>query len=79
MATIDIRRSHTLEKDEAKKRAEELAKSMQQKLGIRWQLGGRPDPVRRAERRRQGGDRAGERRADRRCAWRSTCRSCSGP
>jgi putative polyhydroxyalkanoate system protein len=36
MATIDIRRSHTLEKDEAKKRAEELARSMEQKLGIRW-------------------------------------------
>ncbi|HVY47896.1 MAG TPA: polyhydroxyalkanoic acid system family protein [Minicystis sp.] len=36
MATIDIRRSHTLEKDEAKRRAEELAKSMQDKLGIRW-------------------------------------------
>ncbi len=40
MATIDIRRSHTLEKDEAKKRAEELAKSMEQKLGIRWRWEG---------------------------------------
>ena len=36
MATIDIRRSHTLDKDEAKRRAEELAKGMQDKLGIRW-------------------------------------------
>jgi putative polyhydroxyalkanoate system protein len=36
MATIDIRRSHTLDKDEAKKRAEQLATGMQEKLGIRW-------------------------------------------
>lgn len=36
MATIDIKRSHTLDKDEAKKRAEALAKGMEEKLGIRW-------------------------------------------
>jgi putative polyhydroxyalkanoate system protein len=36
MATIDIKRSHTLEKEEAKKRAEALAQDMEQKLGIRW-------------------------------------------
>jgi putative polyhydroxyalkanoate system protein len=36
MATIDIRRSHTLEKDEARRRAEALAKGMEEKLGIRW-------------------------------------------
>jgi putative polyhydroxyalkanoate system protein len=36
MATIDISRAHQLEKDEARKRAEELARSMEQKLGIRW-------------------------------------------
>jgi putative polyhydroxyalkanoate system protein len=36
MATIDIRRSHTLEKDEAKRRSEALARSMEDKLGIRW-------------------------------------------
>jgi len=36
MATIDIRRSHTLDKDEAKRRAEALAKGMEDKLGIRW-------------------------------------------
>jgi putative polyhydroxyalkanoate system protein len=36
MATIDIRRAHTLNKDETKGRAEALAKSMEDKLGIRW-------------------------------------------
>jgi putative polyhydroxyalkanoate system protein len=36
MATIDIRRSHTLDKEEAKKRAESLAKGLEEKLGIRW-------------------------------------------
>lgn len=36
MATIDIRRPHSLDKDEAKKRAEQLAKSMESQLGIRW-------------------------------------------
>ena len=40
MATIDIRRSHTLDKDEAKRRAEALAKGMEEKLGIRWQWDG---------------------------------------
>ena len=36
MATIDIRRTHTLAKDEAKKRAEELANGMQAKLDLQW-------------------------------------------
>ncbi len=36
MATIDIKRSHNLGVDEAKKRAETLAKSMEAQLGIRW-------------------------------------------
>ena len=36
MSTIDISRAHTLDKDEAKKRAESLAKGMEEKLGIRW-------------------------------------------
>jgi putative polyhydroxyalkanoate system protein len=36
MATIDIRRSHTLGTETAKLRAEELARSMEAKLGIRW-------------------------------------------
>jgi len=40
MATIDIRRAHTLEKEEAKRRAETLAKGMEDKLGIRWHWDG---------------------------------------
>lgn len=36
MATIEISRSHTLDKDQAKTRAEALARSMEDKLGIRW-------------------------------------------
>ncbi|MFO0756400.1 MAG: polyhydroxyalkanoic acid system family protein [Byssovorax sp.] len=40
MATIDIKRSHTLDKEEAKKRAEALAKGMEEKLGIRWRWEG---------------------------------------
>lgn len=40
MATIDIRRSHTLDKEEAKRRAESLAKGLEEKLGIRWRWDG---------------------------------------
>jgi len=40
MATIDIRRKHTLDKDAAKQRAEALARSMEDKLGIRWRWEG---------------------------------------
>ena len=40
MATIDISRPHTLPKDEAKKRAEELATSMQAKLNLQWRWEG---------------------------------------
>jgi putative polyhydroxyalkanoate system protein len=40
MATIDVRRSHSLAKDEAKKRAEDLARSMQQKLELEWRWEG---------------------------------------
>ena len=36
MATIDIRRAHTLDKEEAKRRAEALAKGLEEKLGISW-------------------------------------------
>lgn len=36
MATIDIRRTHTLTIDDAKKRAEALATSMRQKLDLDW-------------------------------------------
>ena len=71
MATIDIRRAHTLAKDEAKKRAEELAKGMQAKLGPPVALGRRPHPLRGAERRRQGHDGYG--RSDR--FESSACRS----
>jgi putative polyhydroxyalkanoate system protein len=40
MATIDITRSHTLPIDDAKGKAEELAKSMEQKFGIHWKWDG---------------------------------------
>jgi putative polyhydroxyalkanoate system protein len=36
MATIDIRQPHTLTIDDARKRAEELAASMRQKLDLDW-------------------------------------------
>ncbi|MBX3186981.1 MAG: polyhydroxyalkanoic acid system family protein [Labilithrix sp.] len=40
MATIDISRSHTLAIDDAKKKAEELAKGMAEKFGIDWKWDG---------------------------------------
>lgn len=40
MSTIDVRRSHALPKEEAKKRAEELAKSMQSRLDLDWHWDG---------------------------------------
>jgi putative polyhydroxyalkanoate system protein len=40
MATIDIRRPHTLGKDVARQKAESLAKGMETKLGIRWRWEG---------------------------------------
>ena len=40
MATIDITRAHALAKDEARKKAEELAKSLESKLGISWKWNG---------------------------------------
>ncbi|AKT38056.1 polyhydroxyalkanoic acid system family protein [Chondromyces crocatus] len=40
MATIDIRRQHTLSKDDAKARAEQLIRGMEEKLGIRWKWAG---------------------------------------
>lgn len=40
MATIDITRSHSLNLDDAKKKAEELAKGMEQKFGIVWRWDG---------------------------------------
>jgi putative polyhydroxyalkanoate system protein len=40
MATIDVRRAHSLSKDDAKKRAEELAKSMEEKFNLVWKWEG---------------------------------------
>jgi putative polyhydroxyalkanoate system protein len=40
MATIDIIRNHALSIDDAKKKAEELAKGMEQKLGLHWKWEG---------------------------------------
>ena len=40
MATIDVVKSHSLPKDEAKKRAEELAKAMQQRFDLDWRWDG---------------------------------------
>ncbi len=40
MATIDISRTHTLARDEAKRRAEDLARSMDEKLGLTWRWEG---------------------------------------
>lgn len=40
MATIDIRRPHGVGKDTAKQKAEELAKSLETKIGIRWSWAG---------------------------------------
>lgn len=40
MATIDITRNHSLPKDQARQKAEELAKSMEQKIGIVWKWEG---------------------------------------
>jgi putative polyhydroxyalkanoate system protein len=40
MATIDIRRQHSLDIEEAKKRAEALAQGLEQKIGIRWRWDG---------------------------------------
>ena len=40
MATIDIKRAHSLPLDEAKKKAEELAKGMESKFNIVWKWDG---------------------------------------
>lgn len=40
MSTIDIRRSHTLAYDDARKRAEDLAKSMQSRFDLEWRWDG---------------------------------------
>jgi putative polyhydroxyalkanoate system protein len=40
MASIDITRNHTLSLDDAKKKAEELAKGMADRFGIQWKWDG---------------------------------------
>ncbi len=40
MATIDIRRAHSLGKDAAKVKAESLAKGMEEKMSIKWRWEG---------------------------------------
>jgi putative polyhydroxyalkanoate system protein len=40
MATIEISRAHKLSKDDARQKAEELAKSMETKLGLSWSWSG---------------------------------------
>jgi putative polyhydroxyalkanoate system protein len=40
MATIDITRAHTLPKDEARKRAEDFARTMEAKFALRWRWEG---------------------------------------
>ncbi|MEO7111808.1 MAG: polyhydroxyalkanoic acid system family protein [Polyangiaceae bacterium] len=40
MSTIDISKSHTLSKADARLKAEELARSMEQKIGIEWKWDG---------------------------------------
>jgi len=40
MPTIDISRAHSLAKDVARSRAEDLAKSMETKLGLSWKWNG---------------------------------------
>ena len=40
MATIDIRRSHSLSKEEARTRAEDFARTMQQRFDLEWRWDG---------------------------------------
>jgi putative polyhydroxyalkanoate system protein len=40
MATIDVRRSHALPKDEARKRAEDFATSMENRFDLDWRWEG---------------------------------------
>ena len=40
MSTIDVRRGHALPKEEARKRAEQLATSMQQRFELDWRWDG---------------------------------------
>jgi putative polyhydroxyalkanoate system protein len=40
MATIDLSKSHSLPLEDARSRAEEIAKSMESKIGIQWKWDG---------------------------------------
>lgn len=40
MATIDVRRAHSLSKEEARKRAEDFARNMQQRFELEWKWDG---------------------------------------
>ena len=40
MATIDIKRTHSIGLEEAKKKAENLARDMESELGIKWSWSG---------------------------------------
>jgi putative polyhydroxyalkanoate system protein len=40
MATIELSKAHTLPLDDAKKRAEDLARGMESKLGLSWKWEG---------------------------------------
>jgi putative polyhydroxyalkanoate system protein len=40
MSTIDISKNHTLSHEDARSKAEELARSMEQKIGIVWKWEG---------------------------------------
>ncbi|MBP9112262.1 MAG: polyhydroxyalkanoic acid system family protein [Polyangiaceae bacterium] len=40
MATIELSKSHTLPIDDAKKKAEDLARGMAEKLGLEWKWAG---------------------------------------
>ena len=40
MSTIDVKRSHSLPKEEARKRAEDLARTMAEKFNLEWKWQG---------------------------------------
>jgi putative polyhydroxyalkanoate system protein len=40
MATIDVRRAHSLSKEEARKRAEDFARNMEQRFELQWRWEG---------------------------------------
>ena len=54
MSTIDITRAHTLAKDEARKRVEDLAKSLQSRFNLNWRWVGDAISSKRPGARRRG-------------------------